>query len=69
MPRLIAVLALSVVLAACERPPQPPDKDAPPEPQVTAATPHARMEQASREQLQAAGPAQRRHATAEVAGG
>jgi hypothetical protein len=69
MPRLIAVLALSTALAACDRPPQPPDKTAPPEPQVTAGMPQARMEPASRARSQTEHAVQRQRAAVEAPGG
>lgn len=37
MLRIALALAIAAVLAACDRPPQPPDKSAPPDPQVGAA--------------------------------
>jgi hypothetical protein len=46
MRRFALVLAL-VGLAACDRPPQPPDKTAPPEPQVAAPTLRAPLDRAA----------------------
>ena len=57
MHRFALVLAV-VGLATCDRPPQPPDKTAPPEPQVAAPTLQATREPAVRVQdtLDAAAP-------------
>ena len=67
MRRIVFVLAVAG-LAGCDRPPQPPDKTAPPEPQV-AAPRHAPLDRARAVQRTLDATAQARMVQAVAAGG
>lgn len=68
MRRFALVLAV-VGLAACDRPPQPPDKTAPPEPQVAAPAVHAPLDRATDTQRTLDAAAQARDTQTVAAGG
>jgi hypothetical protein len=68
MRRFALVLAV-VGLAACDRPPQPPDKTAPPEPQVAAPALHAPLDRAAGVQHTLDAAAQARDTQTAAAGG
>lgn len=64
-----AALVVMAGLAACDRPPQPPDKSAPPEPQVIAPARGAPLERATGVQRTLDAGAQARAAQTAAAGG
>lgn len=66
---LAAVLIAVAGLAACDRPPQPPDKTAPPEPQVAAPVLRAPLDRAAAVQDTLDAAAQARDAQTAAAGG
>jgi hypothetical protein len=68
MHRFAFVLA-AVGLTACDRPPQPPDKTAPPEPQVAAPALQAPIDRAANVQRTLDVAAQARDSRALAAGG
>lgn len=68
MRRFALVLAV-VGLAACDRPPQPPDKTAPPEPQVAAPALHAPLDRAAGVQATLDAAAQARGTQTAATGG
>ncbi|GHA82534.1 hypothetical protein [Cognatilysobacter bugurensis] len=68
MRRLALVLAV-VGLAACDRPPQPPDKTAPPEPQVAARALQAPLDRAAAVQQTLDTAAETREVLTTAAGG
>ncbi len=65
---LVATL-VAVGLASCDRPPQPPDKTAPPEPQVGAPALHAPLDRAAAVQDTLDAAARARDAQSAAAGG
>ncbi|MFC0676596.1 hypothetical protein ACFFGH_01855 [Lysobacter korlensis] len=72
MLRIAFMLAVVAVLAACDRPPQPPDKSAPPDPQVGASARdalHAPLDRAKGVQATLDDGAQALGAQVDAAGG